>query len=174
MTSYGDLNFMKFFKNGTVDIQTIVSRDSDIKRIEESLLLLYMGKERDSTDIHRDQISNSEDNMHAYDKMKALAEETPKAIYDSDLDVLAKLLHDNWMLKRSLSQRISAEWIDRLYSDALRLGAKGGKVVGAGGGGFLLLVAEPEKHEAIAKGLGLVKTDFKFSHSGSRVIFVGD
>ena len=71
-------------------------------------------------------------------------------------------------------QRLRCEWIDRLYSDAIRLGAKGGKVAGAGGGGFLLLVAEPEKHEAIAKGLGLVKTDFKFSHSGSRVIFVGD
>ena len=173
MAAYGDLNFMKFFKNGTVDIQTIVSRDSGIKRIEKSLLL-YMGKERDSTDIHRDQISNSEYNMHAYDQMKALAEETPKAIYDGDLDMLAKLMHDNWMLKRSLSNKISTERIDRLYSDALRLGAKRGKVVGAGGGGFLLLVAEPEKHEVIAKELGLVKTDFKFSHSGSRVIFVED
>ena len=70
--------------------------------------------------------------------------------------------------------RLRCEWIDRLYPGALRLGAKGGKVVCAGGGGFLLLVAEPEKHEVIAKGLGLVKTDFKFSHSRSRVIFVGD
>ena len=88
MAAYGDLNYMRFFKNGTVDIQTIVSRDSGIRRIEESLLL-YMGKKRDSMDIHRDQISNSEDNMYAYDKMKALAEETPKAIYDVDLDMLA-------------------------------------------------------------------------------------
>ena len=123
---------MKLFKNGTVDIQTIVSHDSGIKRIAESLLL-YTGKERDSTDIHRNQISNSEDNMHTYDKMKALAEEAPKAIYDGNLDMLAKLMHDHWTLKRSLSKRISAEWIDRLYSDAFRLGAKGGKVAGAGG-----------------------------------------
>ena len=71
-------------------------------------------------------------------------------------------------------QRLRCEWIDRLYPGALRLGAKGGKIVGASGSGFVLLVAEPEKHKAIAKGLGLVKTDFKFSHSGSRVIFVGD
>lgn len=129
MAAYGGLNFMKFFKNGTVDIQTIISRDSGIKRLEESLLL-YMGKERDSTDIHMDQISNSEDNMHAYDKMKALAEEAPKAIYDGDLDILAKLMHDNWALKGSLSKKISAEWINRLYFDALRLVAREGRLCG--------------------------------------------
>ena len=61
-----------------------------------------------------------------------------------------------------------------MYEKALKLGAKGGKLVGAGGGGFLLLVAEPDKHEMIARELGLRKTDFKFNHSGSRVIFVGD
>lgn len=108
MAANGDLDLMKLLKNGTVDIQTIVSRDSGIKRIAESLLL-YTGKERDSTDIHREQISNSEDNMHAYDKMKTLAEEAPKAIYDGDLDMLAKLIRDDWTLKRSLSNKISAE-----------------------------------------------------------------
>lgn len=129
MAAYGDLNFMKFFKNGTVDIQTIVSGDSGIKRIEESLLL-YMGKERDSTDIQMDQISNSEVNMHAYDLMNALAEEAPKAIYDGDLDILAKLMHDNWALKGSLSKKTSAEWIERLYLDALRLVAREGRLCG--------------------------------------------
>ena len=174
MAAYGDLNFVKFMRDGTVDVRTIVSHESNIRRIEESLLLLYLGKERNSKDIHRDQINVSEGKMEIYDKMKGLAEETPKAINEGNVDLLAKLMHDNWMLKRTLSEKISDGWIDDLYSKALKLGAKGGKVVGAGGGGFLLLVAEPGMHESIAKGLGLSKVGFKFSHSGSRVVFVGD
>ena len=174
MAAYGDLNFMKFLRDGSVDVQTIVSHDSNIGRIEESLLLLYLGRERNSTDIHRDQINGSEGKMGIYDKMKELAEETPKAIYEGNVDLLAKLMHDNWMLKKALSEKISDGWIDDLYSRALKIGAKGGKVVGAGGGGFLLLVSEPKIHDSIAKELGLLKINFKFSHSGSRVIFVGD
>ena len=174
MAAYGDLNFMKFMRDGSVDVQTIVSHDSNIERIEESLLLLYLGRERDSTDIHRDQIKSSNGKMEIYDKMRGLAEETHKAVYEGNVDILAKLIHDNWLLKKSLSEKISYRWIDNLYSRALRLGAKGGKVVGAGGGGFLLLVADPELHGSIAKELGLTKTSFRFSHAGSRVIFVGD
>ena len=76
-------------------------------------------------------------------------------------------------MKKSLSSKISDRWIDEKYERALKLGAKGGKLVGASGG-FLLLVAEPEKHERIATELGLRKVDYKFSQSGSRVIFVGE
>jgi D-glycero-alpha-D-manno-heptose-7-phosphate kinase len=90
------------------------------------------------------------------------------------VNTLGGLMHENWLLKKSLSVKISDDWIDRKYSRAMELGAKGGKVVGAGGGGFLLLVAEPEKQEKITRELGLKKTEFRFSHSGSRVIFVGD
>ena len=174
MAAYGDLNFIKFMRDGSVDVQTIVSQDSNIRKIEESLLLLYLGRERNSTDIHRDQINNSSGKMDIYDKMKDLVKEVPKTIYEGNVDLLAKLMHDNWTLKKSLSGKISDGWIDDLYSKAIRLGAKGGKVVGAGGGGFLLLVAEKERHETISKELGLKRTDFKFINTGSRVIFVGD
>ena len=78
------------------------------------------------------------------------------------------------MLKKSLSGKISDDQIDCLYSSAIRLGAKGGKILGAGGGGFLLLVAERDKHEMISRELGLIETDFKFCYSGCKVIFVGD
>ena len=111
--------------------------------------------------------------MNVYDEMKKLADGTLKAICDGDLDRLGELVHRNWMMKRSLSSRISDRWIDEKYKRALKLGAKGGKLVGAGGGGFLLLVAEPGKHENIARELRLRKVDFRFSQSRSRVIFVG-
>ena len=174
IAAYGGTNLMKFRNNGSVEMVNAVSHDSNLKKIEESLLLLYTNRERSSTDIHRDQIENLSEKMNVYDEMKKLVDGTLKAICDGDIDTLGELMHRNWMMKRSLSSRISDRWIDEKYERALKLGAKGGKLVGAGGGGFLLLVAEPEKHENIAKELGLRKVDFKFSQSRSSVIFVGD
>ena len=174
IAAYGGTNLMKFRNDGSVEMVNAVSHDSSLKKIEESLLLLYTNRERSSTEIHRDQIENSSEKMNVYDEMKKLADGTLKAICDGDIDALGKLMHMNWMMKKSLSSRISDGWIDEKYERAIKLGAKGGKLVGAGGGGFLLLVAEPEKHENIAKELGLRKIDFRFSQSGSRVIFVGD
>ena len=174
IAAYGGTNLMKFRNDGSVEVVNAVSHDSNLKKIEESLLLLYTNRERSSTEIHRDQIENSSEKMNVYDEMKKLTDGTLKAICDGDLDTLGELMHRNWMMKRSLSGRISDGWIDEKYERALKLGAKGGKLVGAGGGGFLLLVAEPEKHENIAKELGLRKVDFRFSQSGSRVIYVGE
>ena len=174
IAAYGGTNLMKFRNDGSVEMVNAVSHDSNLKRIEESLLLLYTNRERSSTEIHRDQIENSYEKMNVYDEMKKLADGTLKAICDGDLDTLGELMHRNWMMKKSLSSRISDGLIDAKYERAIKLGAKGGKLVGAGGGGFLLLVAEPEKHENIAKELGLRKIDFRFSQSGSRVIFVGE
>ena len=174
VAAYGGVNFMKFVNGGSVDITPLISHDSNLKKVEDSLLLLYTGRERKSTEVHNDQINNSGDKMDVYDKMKGLTEETFRAVCDGDTDVLGKKMHENWSLKKSLSGKISDDWIDGLYSSAIRFGAKGGKIVGAGGGGFLLLVAERDKHEMISRELGLMKTDFKFCHSGSRVIFVGD
>ena len=174
IAAYGGTNLMKFRSDGSVEIVNAVSHDSNLKKIEKSLLLLYSNRERSSTEIHKDQIENSPEKMNVYDEMKKLTDGTLKAICDGDIDALGELMHRNWMMKRSLSSRISDGWIDEKYERAIKLGANGGKVVGAGGGGFLLLVAEPEKHENIAKELGLRKVDFRFSQSGSRVIFVGD
>ncbi len=174
MAAYGDINFIKFLSDGTVDLRTVVSHDTNIEKIQRSLLLLYTGKERNSSEIHRDQMDNSTNKMEYYDEMRNIAEETFTAVCDGNIDLLGELMHKNWMLKKKLSGKISDEWIDALYSKALALGAKGGKIVGAGGGGFILLVAEPERHQIIENELGLKKTDFKFSHAGSRVIFVGD
>ena len=109
-----------------------------------------------------------------YDEMQKLAEITFNAMCEGDVNALWEFMNMNWEMKRSLSSKISDEWIDEKYERAMKLGSKGGKLVGAGGGGFLLLVAEPEKHDSIANELGLRKIDFKFSQSGSRVIFVGD
>ncbi len=172
--AYGNLNLMKFYRNGNVNLIPVTSQADKINRIEDSLMLFYTGKGRSSLGIHSDQIINSEVNMEAYDEMKALTEPTFRAINNGDVESLGRLVHDNWILKKKLSKKISDDWIDRIYHRALELGAIGGKIVGAGGGGFILIIADPSKHEPLLKGLGLEMTGFKFTHSGSRVIFVGE
>ncbi len=174
IAAHGGINLMKFMSDGSVNMTSAISHDSSLKRIEDSLLLLYTTRERSSTEIHRDQILNSKEKMETYDEMKKLAEVTFKAICEGDVSALGEFMNRNWEMKKSLSSKISDKWIDEKYERAMKLGAKGGKLVGAGGGGFLLLVAEPEKHNSITKELGLRKIDFKLSYSGSKVIFVGD
>ncbi|MEM0128437.1 MAG: kinase [Thermoplasmatales archaeon] len=174
MAAYGDINLMKFFSDDSVVVLPVISHDSNIRKIEESLLLLYTGKERSSSEIHSEQIENSADKLDVYDRMRELTQDAFKAICEGDTAMLGHAMHENWLLKKKLSTKISDGWIDEMYDRAMKLGALGGKIVGAGGGGFLLLVAEPEKHANISNSLGLKRTDFKFSRSGSRVIFVGD
>jgi D-glycero-alpha-D-manno-heptose-7-phosphate kinase len=85
------------------------------------------------------------------------------------------LLHENWLLKKSLESDISNNEIDMFYKKAIENGAEGGKILGAGGGGFMLLFAPPEKHDQIKKALPeLREEDFEFEYLGSRIIFVGD
>ncbi|MCL4333078.1 MAG: kinase [Candidatus Thermoplasmatota archaeon] len=172
--AFGNLNLMKFFGNGTVSLTPVTSHVNNIRKVEDSLLLLYTGKGRSSSGIHEDQVVNSKAKMDAYDAMKELTGPTFKAISEGDVETLGRLVHENWSLKRNLSKKISDEWIDQMYQKAMELGAYGGKIVGAGGGGFMLLVAEPAKHELITKSLGLERTYFRFTHTGSRVIFVGE
>ena len=83
-------------------------------------------------------------------------------------------MNENWIEKRKLSDKISSEYIDTLYEKAFRSGAIGGKLMGSGGGGFLLFLADPKYHGIISKELGLIPTPFKIVHHGSRIVFVGD
>ena len=97
---YGGTNLLKFRNDGTVEVVNSVSHDSNLKKIEESLLLLYTNRERSSTEIHKDQIENSPEKMNVYDEMKKLADGTLKAICDGDIDALGELMHRNWIMKR--------------------------------------------------------------------------
>ena len=103
--------------------------------------------------------------MDGYDNTKNLTRETLPAFKRGDLDLMKKAMYQNWNFKKSLSTKISDDWIDNQYFKVIELGATGGKVGGAGGGGFRLLVAEPEEQELITKVLGLNRMQFKLTHS---------
>jgi D-glycero-alpha-D-manno-heptose-7-phosphate kinase len=109
-------------------------------------------------------------------RMGELADEMRKVLSDTgDLDEFARLLHEGWLLKRSLGFGISNTGVDKWYEAARKAGATGGKLLGAGGGGFLLLIAHPEKHDAIRQALGNPREiAFRIDRRGSRIIFISD
>ena len=174
MAAYGSIDLMKFYGDERVDVQPLVINEEKMKRLEESLLLLYLERERSSSSIIEDQGVSANDQMATYDEFTKMAEDSCKYIVDGDVPGLGSLVIKYWNLKRTLSGRISDERIDDTILRALEMGAFGGQVIGAGGGGFLMLVADPQVHQKIANSLGLKKLDFRFQFGGSRVIFVGD
>jgi len=135
--------------------------------------LLYTGVERSSTDIHTDQISKIDDHIQEYLEMKKLAEAFAVKLYSSDIEELGEIMDRNWMLKKKLSGKITNDFIDRLYVRAKELGAYGGKLIGAGGGGFLLFFIDHDRRENL-KDLGLRQMDYDFDFEGSRIIYYQD
>jgi len=104
--------------------------------------------------------------------MHEMVKEAIEALNGKDLMKFGRLLHESWKLKRSLSDKISSTYIDDLYATALRSGAVGGKLLGAGGGGFVLLFVEPSKKDKVRKALkDLLEVPIKFENLGSQIIF---
>ena len=174
MAAYGNVDLLSFYPDERVDVEQLVAEDHNLKNIEESMLLLYTGRQRTSSDIIVDQSATSEEKRGVYDSMKSLAPRAFKAMSEGDIVSLGEIITEDWSLKRSLSAKISDSWLDDMHAKALEHGALGGEIVGAGGGGFLLLIAEPAKQQKITNALGLNRIDFKFHFTGSRIIFVGE
>jgi D-glycero-alpha-D-manno-heptose-7-phosphate kinase len=97
------------------------------------------------------------------------------ALYEEKLDMFGKILHENWLLKKQLALKISNDHIDKIYETALKSGAVGGKLLGAGGGGFMLFYCEPKNQHRLTKALsGLKAVEFRFENEGSKIIYIGD
>ncbi|MCY0851661.1 GHMP family kinase ATP-binding protein [Thermoplasma acidophilum] len=173
MAAYGGIDLLQFFQNGEVRVKPIPLNTERLKYLRDNTALLYTGVERSSTDIHTDQISKIDDHIQEYLEMKKLAEEFAVKLYASDIKELGEIMDRNWMLKRKLSGKITNDLIDRLYIRAKELGAYGGKLIGAGGGGFLLFFIDHNKRENL-KELGLRQMDYDFDFEGSRIIYYQD
>ena len=118
--------------------------------------------------------SSAEDKAQNLRKMCALAEEMKLALEHNNLSSFGRLLNDGWELKRTLSSGISNPAIDKAYETAMKNGALGGKLLGAGGGGFLLFYCEPDKQEQLRVALKLRPFPFSFEKDGTSVIYIGD
>jgi D-glycero-alpha-D-manno-heptose-7-phosphate kinase len=171
--AYGGFNHITFLTNGEISVRPITIERQRLSDLNAHLMLLYTGIERTASDVADSYVNNFDDKKRQMRILKDLVDESIAVLTSGqDLKYFGELLHEAWLAKRSLSAKVSNTEIDGLYGDAVSAGALGGKLTGAGGGGFLLLFAPPEKHGAIKEKLNhLLHVPFKFDFAGSQIIF---
>lgn len=174
--AFGGVNYIRFNPDHRVDVEPVPCDPAFLDQLEKHILLLYTDRQRDADQILKKQSEGSRDKMRVLREMRDLAGELRNALGGhGNLEDFGRILHHGWELKRSLGFGISNQGVDDWYQAARANGAMGGKLLGAGGGGFLLVMAPPERHEAIRAALGRPRElPFRIDRRGSRVIFISD
>lgn len=176
--AFGGLNFYTFQKNGDVTVEPLIMSPESMKRLEHNLLMFYTGDVRSASKILTEQGKNvvtNADKEQAQLKILNYTYELRKELSDNNIDVLGKFLHANWEQKRQLASGITNPLIDEFYEKALKAGALGGKLLGAGGGGFLLFYVPEHRHNDVKNALSKLRyMEFGFAHSGSNILYIGD
>lgn len=176
IAAFGGMQFIRFLPDERVLVEPIRCREETKDRLERSLLLLYTGMARESDAVLKEQGENTRvgtANSKALVQMARMAYDLRDALEADRPDELGRLLDAGWQLKRQLADGITNPQIDAWYETACARGAVGGKILGAGGGGFLLLYAAPERQERILRALpGLRRVPFAFSPEGSRIFTI--
>jgi D-glycero-alpha-D-manno-heptose-7-phosphate kinase len=172
IAAYGGLRFMEFTPEGQVRTELLALDPQYRRRLNENLLLFYTGVTRQAGSILSEQQRNLNGRRAILVEMKRLAHIARAELLSGNLDALGCLLHESWLLKKQLAERISNDGIDAMYQTARRAGAIGGKIAGAGGGGFLLLYCPLDKQECVRAALhGLQELPFSLEADGTKVIF---
>ncbi len=171
--AYGGVNNVHFHPNGDVTVQPVTLSRERLRELNSYLMLFYTGIKRTASDIASSYVDDLERKMAQLKRLKVLVEQSCGILNsDEDLAQFGELLHEAWEAKRSLSQKVSNPDVDQLYAAARNAGALGGKLLGAGGGGFLLLFVPPAKQAAVKARLNhLIHVPFEFEFSGSQIIF---
>lgn len=172
----GGLNFIRFNQDGSVSHEPILMEGKTYKELQKNLLMFYTGTTRSANTILAEQTKNitSEDKARNLLKMCGLAKDMKVALENNDISSFGKILDEGWQLKKELASGIANPAIDEAYEIAMKNGALGGKLLGAGGGGFLLFYCEEEKQDQLKKAIGLRELDFSFERDGTSVIYIGD
>ncbi len=169
----GGLNTIEFLQNGEIIVEPIIMKEKHLRNFESKFMLFFTGIARYASEIAKEQIQNTPKNKKELSAMRELVNEAYKTLISGrdDLSDFGRLLSETWSLKRRLSDKISNSEVDAIYEAAIKNGALGGKLLGAGGGGFMLFYAEPEYQDRIKKALkGYLHIPFKFDFTGSEII----
>lgn len=175
--AYGGLNVIEFHKNGHVSVNPLYLPQDTYQSLEKNLCLYYIGNQRSASSILSEQQKNTSqaDKFTTLQNMVKLVYELRDVLMKGNLDEFGKLMHENWMMKQQLASGISNPLINDLYDIALKNGAVGGKLLGAGGGGFMLFYCPIEKQAKLDEALKQVRRfDFKFEQEGSKLIHYGN
>jgi D-glycero-alpha-D-manno-heptose-7-phosphate kinase len=171
--AYGGFNEIEFFRDGSFSVNPIIVSQDRLNSLNNHLMLFFSGITRFASEIAKSQISNFDNRHTELSRIREMVDEGIHILRDIDTPIqeFGKLLHQTWEYKKSLSDKVSNPEIDQIYNTARDNGAIGGKILGAGGGGFILLFVEPEKQEKVKSSLSsLTYVPFKFENSGSKVV----
>lgn len=174
--AFGGLNFISFHKDDTVSVEPVITKGCTIKELQRNLVMFYTGLIHDANEILAEQKKNitKADKTNNLRCMCRLARDMKKSLEENDIKDFGAILNESWRKKRELAGNISTPKIDELYECAMRYGATGGKLLGAGGGGFLLFYCPREKQELLREKLRLKSFPLQFEHDGSSVVYIGD
>lgn len=171
--SFGGLNRINFSKDGYV-VNPVIISTARKQTLEENLMLFFTGFSRFSSEIQKTTEKSMSAKTSELKELLRLVDDAEKILVDkeSDLDDFGKLLDYSWQMKRSISSEISTDSIDSFYSEGIKAGALGGKLLGAGGGGFLLFYVPKDRQQAVKLALSkLLYIPFKFEEEGTKVIY---
>lgn len=173
LAAFGGFNRIDFSREHNIQVQPITIKPQRLELLQDHLMLLFTGFSRTASQIAGEQIKQTPNRKLELAEMCNMVSEAVNILNgNNDLLEFGKLLHESWQLKRSLTDKISTPYIDYVYETATRAGATGGKLLGAGGGGFILFFVKPELQPAVKESLhGLLYVPFRFEDLGSQIIF---
>lgn len=177
-TAIGGLKFIRFRQDDTVAVDPVVVSSEIRRELESNLLLFYTGLTHSAGTILAEQSKNvvsESDKFQNLVQMTKLAYSMRDALMEGDLESFGRILNENWILKRQLASKISNETVENYYQIAMRNGALGGKLLGAGGGGFLLFYCEKKYQPRLRAALSdLIELPFLLENDGTKIIYIGE
>jgi len=172
----GGLNFIRFNANESVTVEPLLIDKKTSDALQDNLLMFYTGEVRNANEILTEQTANSKKNSNVSNlkKMCKLAEVMKNELESKNVSAVGDILNESWQLKKTLANGISSNYLDDIYDIALKNGAKGGKLLGAGGAGFFLFYCKKNKQDELRNALKLKELPFSIENDGTSIIFIGD
>ena len=173
----GGLNFITFYGDESVNVEKIIMLPEKKHELEDNLMMVFVGGEHSANAILKSQSAAISDvkKFEAQKQMVQLAYNLRESLENNNLDDFGRILHENWLLKKSLTSGISTGIVDEMYNKGIEAGALGGKLLGAGGAGFILFYCPKEKQAEFRERMGAInELNFRFDNYGSKIIYVGE
>lgn len=174
IAAFGGFNKIEFKGQRNVEVHPVTLDMDKIDFFQQHIMMFFTGFSRTASEIAKHQVRVIPDKTKELKKMYSMVDEAVRILNNNNksFDSFGKLLHESWKLKRSLTDKISTSYIDQIYNTAIRAGALGGKILGAGGGGFILFFVKPELQPKVRQKLNkLLYVPVKFEHLGSQIVY---
>lgn len=170
--AHGGFNRIEFLRDGSFRVDPVVLRQERLEEFQDHLMLFFTGLSRFASDIAKSKIDNLKNRAAELQRMTESVHEAIRILQsDAPIEEIGRLLDQNWKYKRSLSDKVSSPEIDQIYEAAIKAGAIGGKLLGAGGGGFMVFLVKPALQKKVREALShLIHVPFRFENNGSRVV----